>query len=30
VKAKKFYEKALNLAPDNQKDRIRGIISNIK
>ena len=30
VKAKKYYEKALSMAPDNQKDRIKGIISNIK
>jgi len=30
VKAKKYYEKALGMAPDNQKDRIKGIIANIK
>ena len=30
VKAKQLYEKALNMAPDNQKDRIRGILANIK
>jgi hypothetical protein len=30
VKAKQYYEKALGMAPDNQKDRIKGIVSNIK
>ena len=30
VKSKKLYEKALSMAPDNQKDRIKGIIVNIK
>ena len=30
VKSKKLYEKALVMAPDNQKDRIKGILSNIK
>lgn len=30
VKAKQLYEKALGMAPENQKDRIKGIISNIK
>ncbi|MCU0344395.1 MAG: DUF2911 domain-containing protein [Ignavibacterium sp.] len=30
VKAKQFYEKALNMAPDNQKERIKGILANIK
>ena len=30
VKAKQLYEKALGMAPDNQKERIKGIISNIK
>jgi len=30
VKAKQLYEKALGMAPDNQKDRIKGIISSIK
>ena len=30
VKSKQLYEKALGMAPENQKDRIKGIISNIK
>ena len=30
VKAKQLYEKALGMAPDNQKDRIKGILANIK
>jgi tetratricopeptide (TPR) repeat protein len=30
VKAKQLYEKALNMAPDNQKERIKGILANIK
>ena len=30
VKAKQYYEKALGMAPENQKDRIKGIFSNIK
>ncbi len=30
VQSKKFYEKALSMAPDNQKDRIKGILANIK
>ena len=30
VDAKKYYEKAYGMAPENQKDRIKGIISNIK
>ena len=30
VKAKQYYEKALSMAPESQKDRIKGIISNIK
>lgn len=30
VKAKQFYEKALGMAPDTQKDRIKGILANIK
>ncbi len=30
LKAKQLYEKALSMAPENQKDRIKGIISNIK
>jgi tetratricopeptide (TPR) repeat protein len=29
-KAKEYYNKALGMAPENQKDRIKGIISNIK
>jgi tetratricopeptide (TPR) repeat protein len=30
VKSKKLYEKALSMAPDNQKDRIKGVLANIK
>ena len=30
VKSKQLYEKALGMAPDNQKDRIKGILANIK
>ena len=30
VKSKELYEKALRMAPDNQKDRIKGILANIK
>ena len=30
VKSKQLYEKALSMAPDNQKDRIKGILANIK
>lgn len=30
TKAKELYEKALSMAPDNQKDRIKGILANIK
>lgn len=30
TKAKQLYEKALSMAPDNQKDRIKGILANIK
>jgi tetratricopeptide (TPR) repeat protein len=30
VKSKQLYEKALNMAPDNQKERIKGILANIK
>ena len=30
VKSKQYYEKALGMAPDNQKERIKGIILNIK
>lgn len=30
VKSKQLYEKALSMAPDNQKDRIKGILENIK
>ena len=30
VKSKELYEKALGMAPDNQKDRIKGILANIK
>jgi tetratricopeptide (TPR) repeat protein len=30
VKAKQYYEKALGIAPENQKDRIKGILTNIK
>jgi len=30
VKAKQLYEKAFGMAPDNQKDRIKGILANIK
>ncbi len=30
VKSKQLYEKALGMAPDNQKDRIREILANIK
>jgi hypothetical protein len=30
VKSKQLYEKALGMAPDNQKERIKGIIANIK
>jgi len=30
VKSKQLYEKALGMAPDNQKDRIKGILATIK
>ncbi|MFZ1517780.1 MAG: DUF2911 domain-containing protein [Ignavibacteriaceae bacterium] len=30
VKSKQLYEKALGMAPDNQKERIKGILANIK
>ena len=30
VKSKQLYEKALNMAPDNQKERIKGILANIE
>lgn len=30
VKAKQLYEKALGMAPDNQKERIKGVLANIK
>ncbi|MEO8233317.1 MAG: DUF2911 domain-containing protein [Ignavibacteriota bacterium] len=30
IKSKQLYEKTLGMAPDNQKDRIKGILSNIK
>jgi len=30
VKSKQLYEKALGMAPDNQKDRIKEILANIK
>jgi Protein of unknown function (DUF2911) len=30
VKSKQLYEKALGMAPENQKDRIKGILTNIK
>jgi hypothetical protein len=30
VKSKQLYEKALGMAPENQKDRIKGILANIK
>jgi tetratricopeptide (TPR) repeat protein len=30
VDSKKYYEKALVMAPENQKDRIKGILANIK
>ena len=30
VKSKQIYEKALGMAPDNQKERIKGILANIK
>lgn len=30
VKSKQLYEKALSMAPENQKDRIKGILVNIK
>ena len=30
VKSKQLYEKALGMAPDNQKNRIKGILANIK
>lgn len=30
TKAKQLYEKALSMAPENQKDRIKGILANIK
>jgi hypothetical protein len=30
VKSKQLYEKAFGMAPENQKDRIKGILANIK
>jgi tetratricopeptide (TPR) repeat protein len=30
IKSKQLYEKALGMAPDNQKERIKGILANIK
>ncbi len=30
VKSKQLYEKALGMAPENQKERIKGILANIK